>query len=233
MNPFILMVCVLLLAMTLFCPNVLTLVLPCLAVVCLVIHHKTKDTVPTTNEHVRPRLELLYSLNLVGWLMFVWFALLAVNLGFYQWRYTETLFSMPEPEVLWESPAVTFKATTSSLTPTNPDEVPDDLSGTIVVFYRVGCPDCEAVQTDLVNAIDSAQAQGHEIYVVSSRSALGRSLLAKYTLSEVPGAIYISTDPDGTRGHMANVLYKSDEDGNSVFDEDAWDSLLRMQEEDL
>lgn len=102
-----------------------------------------------------------------------------------------------------------------------------DQQGNILIYYRFGCGDCEAVY----DSLKTATAGKEDIYWVASRQSVGRELLQKYAVPEVPAGVVILDDGM----YVSHVL------GNSVYDQlngtediqmDAYalDRLLELQE---
>lgn len=103
----------------------------------------------------------------------------------------------------------------------NPDQ-----QGTILIYYRFGCGDCEAVYDDL-----KAEVEGKEnIYWVASRQSEGQKLLQKYTVSEVPAGVIIQGDGMYVSHVLYNYVYDgSNENGRVQLDTYALDRLLELQ----
>lgn len=102
-----------------------------------------------------------------------------------------------------------------------------DQQGNILIYYRFGCGDCEAVY----DSLKAATAGKEDIYWVASRQSVGRELLQKYAVQEVPAGVVI----------LGDGMYVSHVLGNSVYDQlngtediqmDAYalDRLLELQE---
>lgn len=102
-----------------------------------------------------------------------------------------------------------------------------DQQGNILIYYRFGCGDCEAVY----DSLKTATAGKEDIYWVASRQSVGRELLQKYAVPEVPAGVVI----------LGDGMYVSHVLGNSVYDQlngtediqmDAYalDRLLELQE---
>lgn len=70
------------------------------------------------------------------------------------------------------------------------DELPEDLRGKIILYFRFGCPDCEAVFEELSRR---AEPYGDDVYWISTRSEQGIELRKTYPCDHVPSAVYIST----------------------------------------
>lgn len=71
-------------------------------------------------------------------------------------------------------------------------ELPTDKSGCIIVLYRWGCDDCENAHKQLCQTIQN----NTDVYAISTRSELGKSLVKKYGIIEVPAAVYIENDTE-------------------------------------
>ena len=69
------------------------------------------------------------------------------------------------------------------------DELPQDLSGRLIVLYRFDCGNCHDIYPDLKNALE-----GREVYWVYSRSEQGRALLKEYPVQSVPTGMYVCQD---------------------------------------
>lgn len=102
-----------------------------------------------------------------------------------------------------------------------------DQQGNILIYYRFGCGDCEAVY----DSLKAATAGKEDIYWVASRQSVGRELLQKYAVPEVPAGVVI----------LGDGMYVSHVLGNSVYDQlngienvqmdtYALDRLLELQE---
>lgn len=98
--------------------------------------------------------------------------------------------------------------------------LPPDTDGALIVYYRYGCPDCEAVYDELKSKLD---ARGTPYYWVSTRSDQGRALLDEYVVDDVPSVLYIY--PNG-RGHAIASLHETDPvTGRTVIPPDVFDYL--------
>lgn len=102
-----------------------------------------------------------------------------------------------------------------------------DQQGNILIYYRFGCGDCEAVY----DSLKEATAGKADIYWVASRQSAGQELLQKYAVPEVPAGVVI----------LGDGMYVSHVLGNSVYDQlngienvqmdtYALDRLLELQE---
>jgi uncharacterized C2H2 Zn-finger protein len=97
-----------------------------------------------------------------------------------------------------------------------------DLKNSIILYYKFGCPDCDAVF-----ALEKNYFKNNKVYWVSTRSKQGKKLLEKYSVQEVPSGVYIDSNGAGT----ALILYYS-ENGESKFDTNNADVLSQLQQYD-
>ena len=69
------------------------------------------------------------------------------------------------------------------------DVLPSKLDGCIIVYYKFGCPDCEAIYNEVKETVDNDK----KIYWVSSRSKKGKQLIKEHKITEVPTGVYVSS----------------------------------------
>lgn len=102
------------------------------------------------------------------------------------------------------------------------DDVP---GGTIILYYKFGCKDCEAVYKDL-----KAQTKDiADVYWISTESKTGETLLDKYPVTEVPSGVYVRNHTlSGSVTFSKFVLYTTDQDGNTVLNNDTYYGLPRL-----
>lgn len=81
-----------------------------------------------------------------------------------------------------------------------------DLSGSIIIYYRYGCPDCEAV----FNSLEASLQDISDIYWVATRQKRGKQLLKEYPVTEVPSAVLIEND----NTYIVYSLCTSKQEGN-------------------
>lgn len=109
-------------------------------------------------------------------------------------------------------------------------KLPDNfgkLKGSIIIYYRYGCPDCEAIFDKLSEQLKDKE----NIYWVSTQTEQGKKLLKKYKVNEVPSGIYIrkkSYNPDFT--YTTKLLFKK-ENNKQVLDEKSVKRLLELQKQ--
>lgn len=101
-----------------------------------------------------------------------------------------------------------------------------DQQGNILIYYRFGCRDCEAVYDDLKAVVEGKE----NIYWVASRQSEGQKLLQKYTVSEVPAGVIIQGDGMYVSHVLCNFVYDgSNETGHMQLDTHALNRLLELQ----
>lgn len=100
------------------------------------------------------------------------------------------------------------------------DQLPDNLSNILFVYYRYDCPDCHAVMGEVEDLL-----KDYPVYYVCSRSEQGQSLLQKYPVSYVPTIGYITKS--------GSVFYNfplavTDSDGAVVVNTSGLDEILEL-----
>ena len=98
---------------------------------------------------------------------------------------------------------------------------PEDLSGCILLYYRFGCSDCEAVYPELSKKVNGQK----NIYWICTRSEIGTILRKEYPVSRVPAGAYIRTDHTG----LILPLYQTTANGTLLHEQNL-ELLLRAQE---
>ena len=97
--------------------------------------------------------------------------------------------------------------------------LPNEITSSIVVIYKFGCPDCEAIYNDLYQDVDNIDIP---TYYVSSRSDRGHTLCVAYDINDVPTAL--AYNEDGSV--LQKKLYYVDDEENSIYDADAFARLV-------
>lgn len=109
------------------------------------------------------------------------------------------------------------------------ESLPASEGGSIVILYKYGCPDCEAIYDDLTALIEDNELEN--IYFVSTRSTEGKALIEEGDIQYVPTGIYIRNTKlnDNTR-LTYQLLHTYNDDDKAVIDESAFWSLVALQE---
>ena len=114
----------------------------------------------------------------------------------------------------------------------NKSPVPDKYDettakGKILIFYRFGCSDCEAVYDDLSKAVSDA-----DVLWISTRSDTGKKLVEEYKIEEVPSGVYVRENAyNNALPYTKKLLYTVNADGETEFDKTAIERLLYLQSE--
>lgn len=119
------------------------------------------------------------------------------------------------------------------------DKLPDDLSGSIIIFYRFDCPDCSDIYDTIRTHIDS-YVQEHiseyddvdyeHIYYIPTRSEQGKELISKFHITSVPTGVYVYENFDEDDPvFVQKTLDIKTSDETSILDTDALDRLLFLQ----
>lgn len=92
------------------------------------------------------------------------------------------------------------------------DRLPRDMSGSILMYYKFGCEDCNELGEELYAALSSLAPT----YRIATRSPTGRKLIEQYPVAEVPACVYFRHDGR----QLYYILYEDGPDGTAV-DQDA------------
>ena len=93
-------------------------------------------------------------------------------------------------------------------------KLPNNTSDCIIIFFKYGCDDCAVIHDDLMAYIADIK---YPVYFVSSRSDIGKPMIDKYDVPEVPAVTVVLSDDFVTK-----KLCTSDK----TFDKDNFDIVL-------
>ncbi len=99
-------------------------------------------------------------------------------------------------------------------------DMPDLISGSIVIFYRYGCTDCMAVFSDMEDAVSSS---GITVYHIPTRSEKGELLRQTVQIPAVPTGVYYGYD-----GRVYIYPLDKKENGQTVFNTESWEKLMAL-----
>lgn len=117
---------------------------------------------------------------------------------------------------------LSWKTITESIQTTpKEDKLPENLTGCIILYYRFGCSDCEAVYPAMSEFFDEYD----DVYWISTRSKQGKTLLETYPVSHVPTGVYIT---DSGTGIYRTMYFDSTEE--VLFHETHAEELLQLYE---
>lgn len=100
--------------------------------------------------------------------------------------------------------------------------------GQLIVIVKYGCKDCSTVKKDMLKYIKDQNIK--DIYFVSNESKIGKELITKANISQLPTLVYVrnnSIAKDIDLNHT--IVYTIDDKGKTVFDEPAFSRMLNRQ----
>lgn len=100
--------------------------------------------------------------------------------------------------------------------------------GQLIVIVKYGCKDCNTVKKDMLKYIKDQNIK--DIYFVSNESKIGKELITKANISQLPTLVYVrnnSIAKDIDLNHT--IVYTIDDKGKTVFDEPAFSRMLNRQ----
>lgn len=107
------------------------------------------------------------------------------------------------------------------------ETLPENLNGSILIYYRYDCKDCQAIHDDLMTYLSNEDMS--KIYFVSTRSEKGKTLVQDiYYVNEVPTAVYIYNEPINDMTYVAGTLYTKTDD-TTVFVDKYLNDLITLQ----
>lgn len=107
------------------------------------------------------------------------------------------------------------------------DTLPDDTKGSIIILYKFGCPDCEAVYEDL-----SEMLKDRDVYWIASTDDDYKNLVETFNIEEVPTGLYMrQNDLNSSVQATKYILYITDRNGNSIIDTESVERLMYLQDE--
>lgn len=114
-------------------------------------------------------------------------------------------------------------------------DIPSDLTGSIVIFYKYGCSDCKAIHDELVQELE--KYKNNKIYFVSTHSATGNRLVypngntEKAFINDVPAIVYYQQCDSSQPNAKKSVLYTFDANKNPILDKLVLETIIRYQNE--
>ena len=102
------------------------------------------------------------------------------------------------------------------------------LNGAIVILYRYGCPDCEAIYDDLRKAIDELDLK--DVYYVASSSEYGQELVEEGDIRYVPTGVYLRHEALANGASITHIQLASENGNETVLDQAALKRLALLQE---
>lgn len=103
------------------------------------------------------------------------------------------------------------------------DTLPDDLRGSVIIYYEFG----NNYYNDIANDLKAATVREH-VYWVDVNSEQGRRMMDKYTSRKVPIAFYISTMKEDYHSFIS--ICGTNYDGSAFLETDLLNSLYALQD---
>ena len=100
------------------------------------------------------------------------------------------------------------------------DTLPEDKNSKIILYYKFGCKDCEAIYQDLYLQTKDIP----DIYWIATRSEQGINLRKQYPVKNVPSGIAVNH----TGNTLTKVLYRKNRN-QTTLDTDNLSELIRFQ----
>lgn len=94
--------------------------------------------------------------------------------------------------------------------------------GDIIIYYKFGCKDCEAIYRDINSDTDGLE----NIYYIETRSAYGQALLQDYPVNQVPALVLVK---ENGAFHYEDPCIKTDD--NIAYNPQALALLLRERDD--
>jgi len=107
-------------------------------------------------------------------------------------------------------------------------KLPENLSGTIIIYYRFDCPGCRAIYKE-----ESIAAEGvKNIYFISAKGEQGIALMKDYPVETLPSGIYIRNYTyNGALSYTKKSLCEKDINGQYLFIPENFQRLIALQTE--
>lgn len=127
----------------------------------------------------------------------------------------------------WKSENVAEIIRINNETPVS-QTLPKERNGAIVILYRYGCPDCEAIYDDLHETIDELGLK--DVYYVASSSEYGQELVEEGDIRYVPTGVYLRHEALANGASITHISLASENGNETVLDEAALKRLALLQE---
>lgn len=105
---------------------------------------------------------------------------------------------------------------------------PEERNGAIVILYRYGCTDCEAIYDDLRKAVDELDLK--DVYYVASSSEYGQKLVEEGDIRYVPTGVYLRHEALANGASITHIPLASEDGNETVLDTAALKRLALLQE---
>lgn len=121
----------------------------------------------------------------------------------------------------WQHHTFMEMAKTNQTTPHNDYSTPK--AGDIVVLYKFGCPDCEAIYTSANQAFTD---ENIHIKWVSAETSVGRQLCDKYNITWVPTGVYFRHTPLGNGADIVQEQIDTVQNKQTILNQKNVETLI-------
>lgn len=97
----------------------------------------------------------------------------------------------------------------------------DELKNKFIYYYRYGCSDCMATDNVIKGILKENKV---DVINIETRSKIGKHMLKKYPVTEVPSGLVIHKDGSYT----TSVLYEKDKAGKPIVSTNGIQKLLKL-----
>ena len=96
----------------------------------------------------------------------------------------------------------------------------DDLKGSLIMYFKFGCPDCEAIYEEQQEKLKGI----NKLYWVSTRSEQGKELMQTFPVTEVPAGVYVKQNGTG----VIETIYAKDANKNASLEHSKLNTLIDL-----
>lgn len=126
----------------------------------------------------------------------------------------------------WKQMTVPQIIETNSNTPKT-QSLPDKKNGTIVILYKYGCEDCEAIYSKLEKTLDELEAK--DVYYIASSTPDGKKMVEDGNIEFVPTAVYLRHEPLANGAAMNHVAIAYTNGNDTELDTAALRRIVLLQ----
>lgn len=126
----------------------------------------------------------------------------------------------------WKTMSLGEVITANDKTPVS-QTLPSDRNGDIVILYKYNCPDCEAIYSQLDNAIRDTGAK--DVHFIASSSETGRELIKEGDIPTAPTGIYLRHEALNNGSAMTHIPLATSNGNETVLDTAALRRLVLLQ----
>ena len=126
----------------------------------------------------------------------------------------------------WKTMSLGKAITANDKTPVS-QTLPSDRNGDIVILYKYNCPDCEAIYSQLDDAIRDTGAK--DVHFIASSSETGRELIKEGDIPTAPTGIYLRHEALNNGSAITHIPLAMSNGNETVLDTAALKRLVLLQ----